>query len=204
MLIARPTLSTPASWLVLTTIGVALGGCFERGYDPDDLGPGTTRPTDLFGVDAAPPSPCGGPDPSPLAALQIRVRTSPVGGRFAPRNVGAIWIETSTGAFVKTVQRWGRTRAKWLLRFNASSAGDVTDAITGATQQSHTTHDVTWDLTDLARCEIAAGDYQVVIEHTDKNGSGASMVVPFRKEQAPLAITLPDTTYFHDIAVNLN
>ncbi len=190
-------------WMLVALLA-ALGGCFEPRYDPDDLAAGTPLPTDLFMVDAAVSSTCAGPDPSPLTTLQIQVRTSPVGGRFAPRNVGAIWIETRAGAFVKTVERWGRTRARYLLRFNGASEGDVTDAITGATQLSHTTHDVTWDLTDLTGCEVLAGDYQVVIEHTDKNGSGASLVVPFRKDQAPLILTLPDTSNFHDISLNLD
>ncbi|MCX5746264.1 MAG: DUF2271 domain-containing protein [Proteobacteria bacterium] len=190
----------------MSTIGpwFLLGACFERRFDPDLIGDGTSRPTDLFTIDAAPPPPCGGQDPSPLTALQITVRTSPVGGRFAPRNVGAIWIEDAAGTFVKTVARWGTTRAKWLLRWNAASRGDVADAITGATLTSHTTHAVSWDLTDLDRCEVPTGDYQVVMEHTDRDGSGASLATPFHKDQEHLLISPPDDSFFHDITLNLN
>jgi len=204
MFTARRTLSTIASWFLPVAMIGGVTACFERRFDADAIGDGTSRPTELFGVDAAPPPLCGEPEPSPLSALQIRVRTSAVGGRFAPRNVGAIWIESSGGTFVKTVARWGKARAKWLLRFNASSHEDVTDAITGATLISHTTHDVTWNLTDLRQCEVPVGDYQVVMEHTDRNGSGVSLAVPFHKDQATLLLTPPETTFFHDIVLTLN
>lgn len=204
MLTTPRTLSTFASWFLLLAMIGGLTGCFDRRFDADAVGDGTPRPTDLFRVDAAPPPACGAPDPSPLSALQIRVRTSPIGGRFAPRNVGAIWIEDWSGSFVKTVARWGKTRAKWLLRFNASAHENVVDAITGATLLSHEAHDVTWNLTDVSHCEIAAGDYQVVMEHTDRDGAGVSLAIPFHKDQSTFAITSPETLYFHDIALTLN
>lgn len=178
-------------------------GCFDPRFDADELGDGVNRPTDLFTPDAGDKPVCTTPDPSPLTALRVRVRTTPAGGRFKPRNVGAIWIERADGTFVKTLERWGITRAKWLTRWVAASSSDVTDAITGATQVSHTTHEPTWDLTGLDACEIATGDYRVVFELTDKSATGISGEIPFSKDQLPTTITPADQTSFHDLQLIL-
>ena len=177
--------------------------CFQPGVDADELGTGVERPSDLFTPDAGDRPVCTTPDPSPLSALRVRVRTTPAGGRFKPRNVGAIWIERADGMFVKTLERWGMTRAKWLTRWIAASSSDVTDAVTGATQVSHTTHELTWDLTGLDACEIVAGAYRVVFELTDKSATGTSGEVAFSKDQTPFTLTLADQASFHDLQLIL-
>lgn len=182
-------------------LAVLATACLQpRGDDgADALAP----PVDLFVPDAgAAPVDCG-PDPSPLSALHITVRTSPFGGRFAPKNVGAIWVEDDAGRFVKTVELWGQTRAKWLSRFQAASEGNVVDAVTGATLLGHGTHEVTWDLTDVFRCEVANQAYQLVLETTDRSGDGASQVVPFDKGDTAGELTAPDSDTFHDIGLRL-
>ena len=143
------------------------------------------------------------PDPSPLSQLHVRVRTSAVGGRYAPRNVGAIWIETASGAFVKTLERWGATRARYLFRWNAASGGNVVDAVTSATLQTHITHDREWNLTDKTTCEIPTGNYRVVVEHTDRDSAGATIEIPFTKDQAAVTLMPTDATNFHDMLLEL-
>ena len=190
----------------LICAGLVLAGC----YQPTDTGdgPGITAPSDLFPpdapVDAGPPPLCGGADPSPLSRLAVTVRTTPVGGTFAPRNVGAIWIERADGSFVRTLERWARVRGRWLLRFNASSQGNIVDAITSATLTSHKTHEVSWDLRDAEGCEIEAGDYQVVFELTDRNAAGESLAIPFTKDTAPVSLAPAETRTFHDLSIELN
>jgi hypothetical protein len=197
---------TNFAWLstrrVCAVVGL-LAGCFQPSHSIDEAGDGVTPPTDRFAPDASTTAACQQTDPSPLSALHIGVRTSAPGGRFAPRNVGAIWIERADGTFVKTVARWGMIRARWLLRFAAASQQNLADAVTGATLISHETHDVTWDLKDRERCEIAAGDYQVLFEVTDKNGAGPTLAIPFSKDQAPLSLAPTDELAFHDITIDL-
>lgn len=183
---------------------MVVAGCYRPRADADELAPGIAAPGELFAPDASDRPVCTTPDPSPLATLRVRVRTTPFGGNFRPRNVGAVWIERASGGFVKTLERWGQIRAKWLTRFVAASGNNVVDAVTGATLASHATHDLTWDLRDLAGCEIAAGDYQVVFETTDRDGSGASFAVPFSKDQLPLSIHPLDEPQFHDVLLDLN
>jgi hypothetical protein len=199
----RPIMSTVARAMLMGLACAALAGCFEPSTGADVLEPGTQPPGALFGADAGANSSCSNPDPSPLSLLHVRVRTTPFGGRYAPRNVGAIWIEDAHGTFVKTLERWGSTRARYLTRFNAASGGNVVDAVTSATLSQHVTHNREWDLTDKTKCEIPTGDYRVVIEHTDYNGTGASIALPFTKDQTPATLTPAETTMFHDLLIEL-
>jgi len=50
-------------------------------------------------------------------SLSFDVVTVNQGGWFAPRNVGAIWIEDSSGKFVKTLKVWAAIRSRYLTKF---------------------------------------------------------------------------------------
>ena len=135
--------------------------------------------------------------------MRIRVRTTTANGRYSPRNIGAIWIETEQGTFVKTIERWAGTRARWLTKFNASSASNLIDAVTSATQNQHTTHDRVWNLDDVMRCEILPGNYRVMVEMTDKNGTGPSTTIPFTMNGTAMTVSPPEATNFHDLLIEL-
>lgn len=199
---SRSRLST---WCVIAACtSLFATACFRPSVDDDELGEGLALPTELFTPDASLTPTCTTPDPSPLSALAVSVRTTAAGGRFAPRNVGAIWIERADGQFVKTIKRWGQLRAKYLTRFVASSGNNVVDAITGPTLVSHITHEVTWDLTDLERCEIATGNYQLLFELTDGNSTGRSRAIGFTKGQSPIVLTPEDAPSFYDVHIDLH
>ena len=193
-------------------MSIALAGCYQPGVDKDELRDALEPPVELFD-DGGTPLPidastvaidaASGCDVSPLSALHIVVRTTPFGGRYAPKNIGAIWIETATGAYVKTVKRWANRRRQYLTTFNSVTGGDLTDAISGATLTSHVTHDVTWNLNDRNRCEIAAGDYQVAMELTDRDGPGAVARFPFHKGTTPATTNPADTAQFHGLVLEL-
>jgi hypothetical protein len=112
-------------------------------------------------------------------ALTFDVTTVSQGGRYAPRNVGAIWIETGGGQFVKTLEVWAGTRGRYLSRFNGEAGGNRVDAVTSATLRQYGAHHSTWNLTDVNGKPIANGDYKVVIEVTDHDGPGQSADAPF-------------------------
>ncbi len=181
-----------------------LGGCYQPSTGSDIVEAGDQPPGGLFGADGGPNSSCTEPDPAPLVSLlHVRVRTTAFGRQYAPRNIGAIWIEDAGGRFIRTLERWGKTRARYLTRFNAASNGNLVDAVTGATLSQHTTHNREWDLTDNTTCEVPSGDYRIVVETTDYNGTGASAVFPFTKGEMPATITPVDTTNFHDLLIEL-
>jgi hypothetical protein len=189
--------------LVAAPLLLFMLACFQPSIPPDHLqADGVDQPpVEAFRhEDAGTPDACGG-EPPVTSPMRFRVRTSSVGGRFAPRNVGAIWIQDGSGAFVKTLERWGTTRAKWLIVFNEASGGNVADAITGPTKVSHETHEVTWDLAGAAGCPVAAGDYAVWLELTDRSGAGVTLDIPFVLAHPGEDLLPEDAPNFHDMAL---
>ncbi len=190
-------------------MALVMMGCFEPETGADEVEPGTEPPGQLFGGDAGTGSGsgsgsgnCGTTTPTTLNRLDISVLTSAFGGRYKPRNIGAIWIETSAGVFVKTLERWAKTRVRYLTKYNASSAGNIVDAVTSATLASHVTHTRSWDFTDVKHCKVAPGSYRLMIEHTDYDGTGALLTLPFTTD--PGMQTPADSTYFKSVSLKLN
>ena len=127
--------------------------------------------------------------------LTFDVLTHSQGDRYAPHNVGAIWIETSSGTFVKTLETWYWVRGRHLTKFMSEAGGSQVDAVTGATLPSHTMHRTTWDLTDVNGQVVPDGAYQVLIEVADSNSGGQWTSVPFTKGVAG-RVTPPDQAFY--------
>ncbi|MDD9947234.1 MAG: DUF2271 domain-containing protein [Myxococcales bacterium] len=142
-------------------------------------------------------------DSSPLSMLTFSVRTVALGGRYSPRNVGAIWIADADGTWVKTLARWGLRRAKWLTAFKKASGGDTTDAITSATLPGHQVHEVRWNLKGLDGCKVPSGVYALWMELADRSGTGVTGRVEFDKGMSPLALVPEDEINFRDMRLTL-
>ena len=147
--------------------------------------------------DAGMPGVAAGP------TLTFRVQTAPVGGRFAPNNVGAIWIEDDAGRFVRTLELWGRSRSQYLRRFQAAAKGNVLDAVTGATLTTHLEHEVVWDFRAAGADVVPDGAYRLKVELTDKNSAGALLEVPFLKGEESAVIELPDNANFQGVRLSV-
>jgi hypothetical protein len=132
--------------------------------------------------------------------LTVTVTTKPSGGRYAPRNIGAIWIETGSGQFVKTLERWAGVRAADLRAWNAASGGwgfsffgigattpDQMDAITAATLRTHQQHMVSWDMIDNDGQVVPDGPYVVKVEVADDRSVVGQ--AQFDKGAAPVDIS---------------
>lgn len=104
-------------------------------------------------------------------SLTVAFDTTPNGGTFAPRNVVAVWIEGSAGAFVKTIGRWANVRKVDLVAWTAKSGSDM-DAVSGATRLDHSQRlTVMWDLKDRAGAIVPDGTYTIRMELADGNVS---------------------------------
>ena len=101
------------------------------------------------------------------------------------QHVIAIWIQTSTGTFVKTKLRMVGAGTKdhlptWAVNSggtasNATSAAcNVVSATTGATLSSWTTQNITWDGTNAAGTLVADGIYRVAVQSTWDHGSSTA------------------------------
>lgn len=138
--------------------------------------------------------------------LSVSVTTSSTGGNYAPRNVVAIWIEDSSGKFVKTLLAYANSRITHLNTWEISSATSGTaynrvDAITGATQNSHGTRTCTWNGTDYTGKLVADGEYKIKMELTDKNSTGNTSTIIFTKSSSSLKLNPANQTSFSSISL---
>jgi hypothetical protein len=118
--------------------------------------------------------------------LTVSVATGSTGGTYAPRNILAIWVEDSSGKFVKTLLAYADKRKQHLNTWETSTttAGSMynsVDAITGATQSSHGTRTCSWNGTNYSKTLVPDGDYKLRMELTDKNGTGNTASFTFTK-----------------------
>lgn len=130
------------------------------------------------------------------ATLQVTVTTATAGGSYAPRNIGAIWVEDSAGKFIKSLKVWARTRISYLTRWQSTSAGNTVDATTSATLSTHQAHTVTWNCTDVNRNVVPDGSYRILFEMTEKNGAGPNLTLNFTKGATSQTITPADAANF--------
>ena len=138
--------------------------------------------------------------------LSVSVTTSSVGGNYAPRNIVAIWVEDSSGKFVKTLLAYAANRKTHLNNWETSttSAGNaynVTDAITGATQSAHGTRTCSWNGTDYSGKVVADGNYNLRMELTDKNSTGNTVSFTFTKGQANQKLTPANVPSFSSVSI---
>jgi flagellar hook assembly protein FlgD len=133
--------------------------------------------------------------------LTFKATTLNQSGTYAPRNVMAIWITNSTtGAFVKTLKREAQARVSYLTKWKASSASNVTDAVVGATLNSHQAHTVTWNGKNVSQVVVPDADYKVWIEFTEGDYTGPSASFVWTK--GPTAQTLtPTNAAFSNISI---
>jgi len=146
--------------------------------------------------------------PKPTGSVTFKVTTKSYGGRYGPRNVGAIWVETKSGKFVKTLTEWGFFRYGNLVKWRADTNFNKVDAITSATSFSATTHTGKWDYTDASGQGVADGQYQFVVEFTEDDSArsfipaGPWTSVPFTKAPNQKDFTPNGVQYFVNMSVS--
>ena len=136
-----------------------------------------------------------------ITPVRIDVTTVSSAGEFAPRNSGAIWVETGAGEFVRTLKLWADKRKRHLIAWNQASMGSSVDAMTSATLKAHTRHELTWDGTDLDGIPVAPGRYRLRVEAAENNGAGPAIVLDFELGAGPFALHPTDLPGFTAIFV---
>ena len=122
------------------------------------------------------------------------------GGGYAPKNVVAIWIETNAGVFVKSLLVYANARKVDLTTWYPNSAGNVVNAVTGATQSSNTTRTCTWNGTDVSGAVVLDGTYKVCMNIADGKTAAASF--PFTKGTTAVTLTPANVTGFSNISIS--
>jgi hypothetical protein len=142
---------------------------------------------------------------SQTCSLSVSVTTTAPGGKYRPRNVGAIWIADSSGRFVKSLDVWGNRRLSHVTAWTAATraagaAGNKVDAVSSATLTAHRAHNVNWNCQDYRGQVVPDGTYRVYFEVTDRSSSGPNHFETFTK--GPMAATVQGSaTNFNGIAL---
>lgn len=137
--------------------------------------------------------------------VDFQVTTVTFGGKYAQKNIGAIWVADSQNSFVKTLKVWASRRMRHLVKWNNDSGGNVVDAVTSATLRAHQSHNVTWDCTDVNGQVVADGTYKILVEFTEDNSSQAGRPqgkwtsIAFTKGATAENLTPADETYFKNM-----
>ncbi len=127
--------------------------------------------------------------------VTFSVSTQSEGGGYAPKHVLAIWVEKD-GVFVKTRKAMANQRKQYLYTWRAASNYNVVDAITGSTINSHQSHTIEWDCTDLDGNVVPDGNYTMLIEFTEKHAQGPLFSIDFEKGAEAINITPPNEPHF--------
>jgi len=138
--------------------------------------------------------------------LDVSFSSSHAGGNYKPKNIVAVWVETSEGAFVKTLLAYANKRKTHLNTWQASTkaAGseyNTVDAITGATKNSHATRSCSWDGMDFNGNSMPDGDYKLWMELTDKNSTGNYSSFDFSKGPDQQQLNPSDEPSFGSLAI---
>ncbi|MEM6291912.1 MAG: DUF2271 domain-containing protein [Myxococcota bacterium] len=135
----------------------------------------------------------------------VQVRTRTRGGRYAPDNAGAAWIETADGAFVRTLGVWAQTRREHLLQWNARTGANRVDAMTGPTAGAHHGWVFSWDHRDASGARVDPSDFVLMVEFSEDNSNegepaGPVLRVPF-STASPCEVVNAAETHFADVTV---
>jgi hypothetical protein len=164
---------------------------------------------------AAPPAAGSAAPAGPsMGTLMIEFTSVSQGGSYAPRNVGAVWIEKADGTFIKTIERWAGIRAAHLAGWAEASGGwgslffpggntaDKMDAVSRATLRTHEKHSLMWSMKDAMGMLVPDGKYKVMIEVADDQfGAGTVSGAEFDKGPMPLTVMPPDGASFSGLVI---
>lgn len=140
--------------------------------------------------------------------FRFDVVTTSYGGRFRPRNVGAIYVLSSGGSFVKTLSAWGTVELHNLSDWEQVSGGNVVDAVTGATRANAGPASGSWDCTDTNHQPVQEGQYQVCCSFQEDDAlpffgpAPKKACVSFTKG-APFTISAPDQGNFTQMTLTM-
>lgn len=127
-------------------------------------------------------------------------------GSYGTKHLVAIWVENSSGTFVKTkLKQCSDKNLDHLATWTSKSNSNVVDATTGSTLTSYDPITVVWDGTDVSKTTVPDGDYKIWIELAWDNSKTTGKTVtsfPFTKGATIFSSTPANTDLFTDISLN--
>jgi hypothetical protein len=123
--------------------------------------------------------------------LTVEFTSSRLGGKYGPRNVGAVWVEDTQGHYVRTLELWGgpENRTSVTSWYANACLTDPTlaspDVLTSATLPGPATHKAHWDTRTFRGKLVADGVYRLSIQLTENQifPEGPQLTVEFEKRR---------------------
>jgi hypothetical protein len=144
-----------------------------------------------------------GTETASVSKLEFSYSTESLGGRYSPKNVGAIWVTDSSGKLVKSLEVWARVRLRYLTSYATARAGARPDVTATATLANHKAHTASWDLKDSSGAAVPPGKYTLNAELTDTHSAGKTIAVPFDTTAGAMTIDPPDSPGFTGMKIVL-
>jgi hypothetical protein len=140
-----------------------------------------------------------------VTTLSFDVTTAATGGflSYAPKNIGAIWVQDSSGKLVKSLEVWARLREVYLTRYNGVRKNATIDVTASATLNSHKAHHVTWDMKGVGGAAVPPGKYTLVVECTDSDTTGQSLTTDFDISAGATTLMPMSNQYFTALKLTL-
>jgi hypothetical protein len=181
-------------------VDVPGGGGAPPSFGGQDPGGGGVQQQGAGGTtEQLPPPPPGNSGPCDFT---FNVTTVTARGQFAPKNVGALWIEDSGGKFVKSLEVWGGQRLPNLTSWVNVSGNNKVDAVTSATHGSHGPHSGHWNCSDVNKASVVNAGYQACVSFTESDtfpffgATPPTFCAPFNKGSGPATSSPPNQTNF--------
>lgn len=138
-----------------------------------------------------------------MTKLELSYTTEALGGRYAPKNVGAVWVTDSSGKLVKSLEVWARIRLRYLLSYASARGSARPDVTATATLTNHKAHMASWDLKGSTGAAVPPGKYTLHAEVTDSHMDGKAIEIPFDTSAGPATIEPPGSAGFKGIKLVL-
>lgn len=127
--------------------------------------------------------------------LTVTYQSKSLGGRYAPKNCTAVWIESPDGRYVATIEVGALLRKPGLVYWQDHACVEKTgpDVVTSATLSDHMkTHMLIWKGLDLEGNLVPDGPYKLQIEVTESDKEpGELQTFDFTKGPAPFGGDVP-------------
>jgi hypothetical protein len=199
----NPVVGSESANVGLFTPGSTLGAMLES------TGTGASDASTAAVVDTPMGDRCMGTtgDPGTPCMLTVTFMTTPIGEHWKPANVGAAWIEDSSGTYIKTIERWAAIRSRslyhWLDHACATSWPEM-DAVSTATMPDHNAqHSSTWDGKDFNGRLVPDGMYRLFIEVTEtETNYGPMGMVDFEKGSSASMLQPPDAAPYKGLTLS--
>jgi hypothetical protein len=127
--------------------------------------------------------------------LRVEYQTQSLLGRYEPKNCTAVWIETTAGQYVATLEIGAGLRRPGLVYFqdHACTEKPGPDVVTTATLPDHVKpHTASWSGVDFGDHPVADGPYKLLIEVTESDKEPGELgEFDFTKSPTAFAIEAP-------------